>query len=145
MTDAGGKPQASNFREQILTEHRRVREFREQIENSRDLGDLLGLLREFRVFLELHFMSEEAPDGFYDAIRHMSPRQLAKVDQLEKEHWAFLIDIDRLSENARACLAGPVALVLTEARTLARRLCTHETAEDTLLLDTIYTDLGQGE
>jgi hypothetical protein len=144
MTEAGSKPSEASTGQQILAEHRKIREFGQQIEQSRDLAELLGLLGKFRELLELHFMTEEAPDGFYDDIRSMSPRQLAKVDQLQKEHPAFLAAIDRVREHARACLAGPVAAVLAEAGALAGRLRTHEAAEDNLLLDTIYTDLGQG-
>jgi hypothetical protein len=145
MTEAAGKPQVTGAEEQVLAEHRKVREFVHQIENCRDLVDLPGLLREFRMFLELHFMTEEAPEGFFDTIRQMSTRQLAAVDQLAKEHGALLADVDGVSERAGACLAGPVAAVMTEARALARRLRLHEAAEDTLLLDALYTDLGQGD
>jgi len=145
MTEADGKSRVAGAEEQISAEHRKIREFVHQIENCRDLVDLPGVLKEFRTFLELHFMSEEAPEGFFDTIRQISSRQLAAVDQLEKEHGALLAEVDGVSDRARACLAGPVAAVLAEARALARRLRSHEAAEDTLLLDTLYTDLGQGE
>ena len=144
MTDAGGKPQATGVEEQILAEHRKIRELVQRIENSRSPVELVELLQEFRALLELHFMSEEAPEGFFDAMRNTASRPLTKVDQLEKEHWALLAELDRVSEGARVCLAGPVAAVLTEARALARRIRTHEAAENALLLDTVYTDLGQG-
>jgi hypothetical protein len=90
-------------------------------------------------------MSEEAPEGFFDGMRNAPSRPLAKVAQLEKEHWALLAELDRVSEGARVCLAGPVAAVLSEARALARRIRTHEAAENALLLDTMYTDLGKGD
>jgi iron-sulfur cluster repair protein YtfE (RIC family) len=144
MTEAGGKAPATGVEEQILAEHRKIRELGQRIENSRSLVELLELLKEFRALLELHFMSEEAPEGFFDAMRNTASRPLTKVDQLEKEHWALLAGLDRVSEGARVCLAGPVAAVLTEARALARRIRTHEAAENALLLDTVYTDLGQG-
>jgi iron-sulfur cluster repair protein YtfE (RIC family) len=144
MTDAGSTPPATGVEDQILAEHRKIRELGHRIENSRNLVELLDLLKEFHTFLELHFMSEEAPDGFFDAMRNTASRPLTKVDQLEKEHWALLAQLDRVSEGARACLAGPVATVLAEARALARRVRTHEAAENALLLDTVYTDLGQG-
>jgi iron-sulfur cluster repair protein YtfE (RIC family) len=144
MTDAGSKSPVTSIEEQILAEHRKIRELGQRIEHSRSLVELLELLSEFRSLLELHFMSEEAPDGFFDTMRNTGSRPLTKVDQLEKEHWALLAQLDRVSEGARVCLAGPVAAVLTEARALARRVRTHEAAENTLLLDTMYTDLGQG-
>lgn len=144
MTDAGGNPSATGVEEQILAEHRKIRELVQRIENSHNLVELLHLLQEFRTLLELHFMSEEAPDGFFDALRNTASRPLTKVAQLEKEHWTLLAQLDRVSEGARVCLTGPVAAVLTEARALARRIRAHEAAENALLLDTVYTDLGQG-
>lgn len=145
MTEAGGKPRAADAEERVLAEHRKIRESLERIENSHGLVDLLNLLKEFRALLELHFMTEEAPEGFFDAVREMSSRQLATLAQLEKEHGTLLADVDGVSERARACLAGPVAAILTEARALAQRLRAHETAEEAMLLDTMYTDLGQGD
>jgi iron-sulfur cluster repair protein YtfE (RIC family) len=144
MTDAGGNPPATGVEEQILAEHRKIRDLVQRIENSRSLVELLELLQEFRSLLELHFMSEEAPDGFFDAMRNTASRPFTKVAQLEKEHWALLAQLDRVSEGARVCLAGPMAAVLTEARALTHRIRAHEAAEDALLLDTVYTDLGQG-
>ena len=145
MTKAVAKPRAAGAEERILAEHRTIREFLHQIENSGGLVELLDLLKDLRAVLVLHFMSEEAPHGFFDSIREMSSRQLATLDRLEKEHGALLAEVDGLSERARACLAGVVAAILTEARALARRLRAHETAEETVLIDTMYTDLGQGD
>jgi hypothetical protein len=145
MTEAVAKPRAVGAEERILAEHRTIREFLQQIDNSSGLVELLGLLKDLRAVLELHFMSEEAPDGFFDSIREMSSRQLATLDRLEKEHGPLLAEVDGVSERARACLAGAVAAILMEARALARRLRAHETAEETVLIDTMYMDLGQGD
>lgn len=145
MGKASGKPPVTGAEEQLLAEHRQIRDLTRQIEDSRDLPELLGRLQEFRSLLVPHFLGEEAADGFYDLIRRMSPRQLARVDQLEKEHPAFVAAIDRLTEQARACLAGPVAAVLAEARTLVHRVNEHEAHEDDLLLETMYVDLGHGD
>lgn len=144
MTDAASNPSAISVEEQILVEHRKIHELGHRIENSRSLVELLELLQEFRTLLELHFISEEAPEGFFDAMRNTASRPLSKVDQLEKEHWALLAQLDRVSEGARDCLAGPVAAVLTEARAMVRRIRAHEASENALLLDTVYTDSGQG-
>lgn len=131
---------------QILAEHRRIRDLTRRLEsNTGELHELLTRLAELRSALVAHFVVEEAPDGFYDMIRSMAPRQLGRVDQLKKEHQAFLADIEALAARARACLAGPVAEVLGEAQALARWLRSHEAAEDDVLLDTVYNDLGQGD
>ena len=90
-------------------------------------------------------MREETAEGLYNMIRSMAPRLLGRMAQLEKEHQTFLDDIDLLGTRARECLAGPVAEVLREAQALTRRLRKHEAAEDEVLLDTLYNDLGQGD
>lgn len=145
MAKPTSKPPVIPAEDQLLADHRRIRDLLRLMEGSRDLAELLRLLHELRGFLPAHFRGEEAPDGFYDILRRMSPRQLARVDELQREHPAFLAQIDGLADQARACLAGPVAAVLAEARALVRRVKDHETREDELLLDTIYTDLGHGD
>lgn len=145
MADPGGKPPVTGAEEGLLAEHRRIRSLTREIETVCDLRDLLRLLQEFRALLVPHFLDEERSDGFYETIRRMSPRQLALTDELEREHLAFLVEIDRAAERARACLAGPVAAVLAEVRMLAHRVTEHEAREDNLLLDTMYIDLGHGD
>jgi|GEM_PF-2277543 len=145
MADPGGRPPVTGAEEELLAEHRRIRDLTRQIETVSDLRELLRLLQDFRALLVPHFLAEEGTDGFYEIIRRMSPRQLALADALEREHFAFLVEIDRVAERARACLAGPVAAVLAEARMLAHRVTEHEAREDNLLLDTMYVDLGHGD
>ena len=145
MAETSGKPPVTSADEQLLAEHRRIRDLTRQIEASRDLPELVRHLQTLRAWLVPHFLAEEATDGFYELIRHLSPRQLARVDELEREHRTLLAAIDGASERARACLAGPVAAVFAEARALVRRVRAHEAGEDDLLLETMYTDLGHGD
>jgi hypothetical protein len=145
MSDPSSTPSVTGIDAQTLAEHRRIRDLTSQLENNSELRELLTHLAELRLALVPHFFGEEAPDGLYAMIRSMAPRLLGRLDQLEREHQAFLGDIDALAARARLCLAGPVAEVLGEARALARRLRNHEAAEDDILLDTMYTDLGQGD
>jgi hypothetical protein len=143
--EATSGPPVTGAEQSLQAAHRRIRDLTSRIENVRDLPELLGHLREYRSVLMPHFLDEEGVDGLYEMIRRMSPRQLGLADALLKEHGALLAEIDRVAERARACLAGPVAAVLDEARALARRVGAHEAREDALLLDTMYTDLGHGE
>ena len=146
MGDPRSTPSVVGIDAQILAEHRRIHDLTRQLENNTgELRELLTRLAELRSALVAHFLGEEAAGGFYDTIRSMAPSQLGRVDQLEKEHAAFLADIDALAARTRACLAGPVAEVLGEACALARRLSNHEAAEDEVLLDTLYVDLGHGD
>jgi hypothetical protein len=128
----------------ILAEHRRIRDIAKEIQATTELPELLKQLALFRSLLERHFAAEEAPDGFYDAMRVAAPRHIVRIDRLTREHPGFLADIDRLMDRIRVCLAA-LEEVHREATGLTRRLWDHETREDGLLLDTIYIDLGQGD
>jgi hypothetical protein len=129
----------------IVAEHQQIRQLAAALETATQLEDLLGRLRTFRTTIVPHFLAEESPDGLYDMISSLSPRQLSRVAQLKDEHHALLADIDRVAQHAQDCLAGPVAGVLAEASALARRIRKHEATENALLLDTMYLDLGTGD
>lgn len=145
MADPDTTRPAAGIDPEIAADHRRIRDASRHIRDAADLGQLLVHLAEFRAVLAVHFSREEADDGFYDMVKSMSPRLLGAVDRLEHEHALILAEVDRLSDLARQCLAGPVAEVLARARALGNRLRRHEAAEDRILLDTFYTDLGQGD
>jgi hypothetical protein len=130
--------------EGILTDHRHIRDVAKVIESTGDLSVLLKRLAEFRAVLEQHFVVEEAQDGFYETLRITAPRHIGKIDKMKREHGVFLADLDRVLERVKVCLAAK-GEILREAQALTRRLWDHETREDSLLLDSIYTDLGQGD
>jgi hemerythrin len=146
MAEADDRRSAlTDAKDEFLDEHRKIMEMTRQVETAPDLVELMSRLREFRSLLESHFSGEEAGDGLYDSIRAIAPRHYGRLDQLEKDHRAFLTEIEKIAERARACLEGPVAEILRGARELTRRLADHEATENQLLFDTIYMDLGQGE
>lgn len=130
--------------EQLLAEHRRVQEAIASLRRAEDLRELARQARELRTLLVGHFLAEEVPGSFYDWVRTAATRHLERLSRLLAEHEALLAELDALAARAEACLAGPVAAVLTEARRFADRLERHERAEDEVLVDTLYTDLGQG-
>jgi hypothetical protein len=135
----------AHVKDQVLDEHRRVRDITKRMGDARDLRDLLERLREARGLVVTHFSSEEAPGGFYDLLRGAAPSYLGRIDQMQREHQAMLGDLDRLLERAQACLDGPIAEIFQDVADLARRLQRHEARENEVLLDSMYTDLGQGE
>lgn len=147
MTDHARRDEwlSTDMREQVLDDHRRIRDATRHMETARDLADLFGHLREFRALLESHFMSEEAAGGLYDNMRALGAEDPGKIEQLRQEHGELLGEIDGLSRRVQACLDGPVAEVLRKAGELARRLRHHETRENALLMDAAYTDLGHSE
>jgi uncharacterized protein (UPF0262 family) len=131
--------------DQLLAEHRLIRQFTKQFESAGELRTLLTVLAEARPTLVAHFLNEEAAEGFYDRVRSTVPSRIERVDRLEREHQAFLNDLDALAARSRACLAGPVAEILSDARSLAQRLLKHEAAEDEVVADALYGEVGQGD
>ncbi|OGK99280.1 MAG: hypothetical protein A3I14_17525 [Candidatus Rokubacteria bacterium RIFCSPLOWO2_02_FULL_73_56] len=142
-TDPARDNPLGDTREQTLEQHRHIRQLAERLGDAADLVQLLQRLQEFRSAAVLHFGDEEAPEGFFEVVRSRAGRHLDKLQHLEREHQAFLGEIDGLAERARAVLAGPVAELLRLAGELARQLNDHEARENELLLDALYLDLGE--
>ena len=131
--------------ERLMAEHRRIRALTEQFETATELRQLLSVIAEARLAFVEHFRAEEADEGFYDRVRAMAPNHIERVDRLEKQHQIFLAEVDGLTARADACLKGPVAQILADARSLAERLRQHEVAEDEVVADAVYGDTGQGD
>jgi hypothetical protein len=128
--------------EQILAEHNRIHELNDQLQATSAMPDLLACIAELRATLVRHFAVEEEPGGFFDTVRELEPGHHARIDALEKEHAVLLAALDALAERCAACI-GTIASVQGDARALGHRLAAHEAAEDHVLIDTMYTDLGQ--
>jgi len=145
MTEPGGGESISNANAQAIEEHRKIRELTERLGHAQSLVDLLRRLQELRLLMVPHFTDEEAQGGFFDVVRTQASRHLGAVRRLEREHEVLLAELDKLAEGARACLAGPVAEVLRQAREFARRTQEHEARENELLIDALYVDVGGGD
>jgi hypothetical protein len=145
MTDATGENPTTPIEDSLLARHRTIREMTYRVESAPDLHELLLRLADLWAVLVPHFAEEEAPEGFFDVIRDRASRHLGRVAQLGRDHAAFLAEIDRLADRARGCLAGPVAEILRQGQDLARRLREHEAGENDLLIDAMYTDIGEDD
>lgn len=130
--------------EQIAGEHKALGDSLERLEKTTDLHLVLPRLEKLRSQLEHHFAGEEASGGIAADVRRNAPYLLASLEKVFAEHRVFLADVDALHEKTRACLEGPVAEILREISSLARRLRDHETRETELLSDVYYTDYGEG-
>lgn len=142
MSDRDVRPQTAGVDEQILAEHNRIQELNHELQSSMEVSDLLACLAELRAFLVRHFAIEEEAGGFFDTVRDSAPRHHARIEQLQKEHAVLLRDLDALAARCGACL-GAIAAVHGDARALSIRLTAHEHAEDSVLIDTMYTDIGE--
>lgn len=142
MSDKTRTPRMEDL---MMHEHRSIREATQLLEAAPDLPVLLARLASFRSLLVAHFGSEESPGGFFDTVRESAGRHVGKVAALAREHETLLEAADRLAASARACLAGPVADTLRQASAFAERLRQHEVAENELLVDALYVDIGVEE
>jgi uncharacterized protein (UPF0335 family) len=145
MTTADRQRLTSHEAEQMLAADQRIAAMARALRGVQGLGHLAQSLRHFRFTLEVHFASEEAPDGFFDMIRDRAGLYVERVEQLRQEHVALLGDVDAVLDEIRACLAGPVAAIRMRASTLADRIERHEARESDLLGDAMSTDVGAGE
>lgn len=130
--------------EEFLVDERHVKDAVQRVRQADRLRDLVRLLGELGGTLEAHFGREEEPDGFFDLIRDRSAVHIGPVEQLRREHVAFMRDVETLAEKARACLAGPVAEIYRQAADLAARLERHEKRESDLLGEAMNRDPGAG-
>ena len=115
------------------------------LHRAQGLGQLAQSLRTLRFTLEVHFCSEEAPDGFFDMVRERAAAYVSRVEQLRQEHVALLRETELILDRIRACVAGPVAEIMKQAGTLAYRIERHEASENDLLGEAMSTDVGAGE
>jgi Hemerythrin HHE cation binding domain len=132
----------SHEAQRLFEADRRIAELAGSLRHTQGLGELACSLRHLRFTLEVHFASEEAPDGFFDMLRDRAAANVAPVEQLRHEHVTLMHDIDAIQERVRACLAGPVAEIMKQAGALADRVARHEGRESDLLGEAMSTDAG---
>ncbi len=136
---------AHNAGDQVLEEHRRIKQSSDRLDKTTDLRLMVPLLQELRILLDEHFEQEEAPNGFPAMIAEPAPHHARVLDELFDEHKIILNTLDGVIEKALFCLNGPLASVRREVAALCQQLRAHEVRETELLTDTVYTDLGSGD
>jgi hypothetical protein len=145
MSTADRQRLTTHDAERLLAADSRIEAMAQSLRGVQGLGHLTQALRHLRDILEVHFADEEAPDGFFDMIRDRAGLYVARVEQLRQEHGALMRDVDAILDQVRACVAGPVAAIRTQASTLADRIERHEARESDLLGDAMGTDVGAGD
>jgi len=145
MSTADRQRLTTHEAERLTAADRRIAAMAQSLRGVQGLGQLAQSVRHLRDILEVHFSNEEAPDGFFDMIRDRAGLYVARVEQLRQEHVALMRDADAMLDQIRACVAGPVADIRTQASTLADRIERHEARESDLLGDAMSTDVGAGD
>jgi hemerythrin HHE cation binding domain-containing protein len=142
MSSVGDTGSVANI---VVEQHRRMREVAQEIQETQDLDHLWRRLREYRALLQEHFGTEEAPDGFFEAVRTAAPCHPVAIDALKREHEKFLAHTDGIAQRIRACLETTVAELVSDVHRLMRGVRDHEARENAMLMDIVYTDLGHGD
>jgi Hemerythrin HHE cation binding domain len=136
---------SNDTREQILAEHRQIRDLVKKIEDTPDLAELHSGLQQLQPLFEQHFAREEALDGLHSGMRDRAPQQSAAIDALKEDHRQLLAEVAALRARVKACLDGPIQEIETSCTSFISRLKEHEARENEVFLDAIWTDLGTGD
>lgn len=146
---------ASRLAEQTLEEHGGCMRLVADVESCLDrrpddvqgwLGDLRDALSRLRDAMREHMKDEEA-GAIFRALPQRHPRLAAPLSRLESEHPALLTNIGDVLDRARA-LERPELFELRElnarAQLFVARLRRHEAAENEIVLEAYWDDLGGG-
>ncbi len=111
----------------------------------RDLAELFAQLRDQ---LATHFSLEEAL-GYLEDVIVTSPRYCERAFHLRAEHETLYLQIAELADEAyRVVRSGnsvELPMLLHAFREFCAKLKRHELAEDELILDALYDELGVGD
>ena len=115
----------------------------------RPAARMLELLSELRDQLATHFALEEAVGYFEDPIA-VAPRISRHAESLRQEHETLYAEIADLAEEAERIAYEPsthrdVVRLIGRFRQFDHRWQQHETAENELIFEAFFEDLGVGD
>lgn len=129
----------------LKSKHRRLSELLRRIEQQREQSshsDLAKSLNQLRAELSAHFDEEESGGCLEEAVVHV-PNLMAEAGRVLSEHPSLLAELDRLLEQIGASEVSQLSLevVKQEFAKFAKRLRTHEAAEDHILQKSFGVDI----
>ena len=130
--------------QQVLTEHERIEAQMRRVAAATSLQDLLGHLEDLVPSLLTHFEGEERPDGVIEAMRVAYPNANVHLQRLLDDHGRMRAELDVLVARVQQALDVERA-VRSSVSDFAAHVGDHESRENDLLADLIYTDLGEGQ
>ena len=131
---------SDKLRKLIKHERETMRKLVDGIQDNTDPSVLRTSVQEFRAALVGQFSLEEAEDGLFEAIEEAAPHFAANVARRKAEHRKFVAELDELlvrfpDTSSRAEFRRSIA-------DLVQRVQQHDNKENTLLLDSVETDIG---
>lgn len=138
-------PNPADARKQILDDHREIGVLTARIAEIDAAEAMTACLQRLLPLLTRHFKEEEDEiDGLHANIRKRTPEQQHALLGLKDEHKQLLDRVLLLLSIARETKGGGPKLQLL-GKQLQERLAAHETKETELFLDSIWTDIGEGD
>ncbi len=126
-----------------IADHRTVQKLLVDLREADEVGALRRCLSDLKAFAERHFAIEEAPEGLYEAIALAAPHFQRRIEAVRAQHGELLAEIeafldalagDALPEGARE-----------RADALVRAISAHESEENNLHAEALYTEIGVGD
>lgn len=138
-------PNPPDSRKQILDDHRAIGELLGKIAACAQADEMTASLQQLMPLLVRHFKSEEDEiDGLHANIRKRTPEQQNALLSLKDEHKQLVDRVQLLLSIAQETTGGGPKLQLL-GKQLQERLAAHEAKETELFLDSIWTDIGEGD
>lgn len=139
------KPKQKPAQQKILDDHRQIGELLGKIAGTGAATEIVGSLDALLPVLIRHFQEEEDEiDGLHIDIQRRSPQQHQALLSLKGEHVQLLTAARDLLLQAKAAKGSSDKLQKLGVQ-LKERLATHESKETELFLDSIWTDIGEGD
>lgn len=109
---------------------------------------LADLFQQIRDQLATHFTLEEA-FGYLDDAIVTAPRLSERADALRAEHETLYLEISDLADDAYRAVAqrrnAHIPQLLDRFRSFCSQLKEHEHAENELIMESLYEELGVGD
>lgn len=128
--------------EDVVAEHNEIKNLLAELDSD-DLETVRGAIMRMNPLLRHHFAREERAGGLFDHVLDTAPRYSDTVAHLKAEHIAMLGLLDELTSEVEGATDADV--LRGHAHKLVEQLRQHEATETSLLVDALYTDLGEGD
>lgn len=139
------RPKQKPAQQKILDDHRQIGELLGKIAGTGVATEIAASLDALLPVLIRHFQEEEDEiDGLHIDIQRRSPQQHQALLGLKSEHVQLLAAARDLLLQAKAAKGSSDKLQKLGVQ-LKERLATHESKETELFLDSIWTDIGEGD
>lgn len=131
-------------RQQVLADHREIGLLLQKLADFGDSRQAMSHLRQLQPLLQRHFDAEESEfDGMHAGIRARTPEQQNVLLELKAEHKELLACVHDLL--APASPARKPSVLRERCDRLREQLGAHEAKESAVFMDSVWTDVGEGD